>query len=79
LYRSDQAIEETCTQSGVLAPLLGIIGSIQAVEAMKLIIGTGETLSGRLLLLDAYRMEWHVVAVPRNPRCPVCSATRITS
>ena len=73
LYRSDQDIDESCSQSGVIAPLLGIIGSIQALEAMKLIIGIGETLTGRLLLLDAYRMEWHSVVMKRNPNCPVCA------
>lgn len=73
LYRSDEEIDETCAQTGVLAPLLGVIGSIQAVETMKLIAGIGETLSGRLLLLDAFRMEWHSVTIRKNPRCPVCS------
>jgi adenylyltransferase/sulfurtransferase len=72
LYRSDEEISETCAQTGVLAPLLGIIGSIQALETMKLIVGIGETLSGRLLLLDAFRMEWHSVTIKQNPRCPVC-------
>lgn len=74
LFRSEEEIDETCSQSGVLAPLLGIIGSTQAVETMKLIIGIGEPLQGRLLLLDAYRMEWHSVVLKKNPRCPVCAA-----
>lgn len=73
LYRSDQDVAERCSQTGVVAPLLGIIGSIQAVEAMKLIIGVGETLTGRLLLLDALRMDWQTVTIPKNPRCPVCA------
>jgi adenylyltransferase/sulfurtransferase len=73
LYRSDEDIDETCAQTGVLAPLLGIIGSIQALETIKLVVGMGETLTGRLLLLDAFRMEWHSVTIKRNPRCPVCS------
>lgn len=73
LYRSDEDVAETCAQSGVLAPLLGIIGSVQAVEALKLIVGVGETLTGRLLLLDALRMEWQTVTIPKNPRCPVCA------
>jgi adenylyltransferase/sulfurtransferase len=72
LYRSEQEIEESCSESGVLAPLLGIIGSIQALETLKLIIGVGQTLTGRLLLLDARAMEWHCVDLPRNPLCPVC-------
>ena len=73
LYRSEPVPEDSCVQSGVLAPLVGIIGSIQAVETMKLLIGIGETLSGRLLLLDAASLEWHCVTVGRNPACPVCS------
>lgn len=76
LYRSDREVEESCTQTGVLAPLVGIIGSIQAVEAIKLIVGIGETLTGRLLLLDARTMEWHCVALKKNPRCPVCATVR---
>ncbi len=74
LYRSEDELAETCAQSGVIAPLLGIVGSMQAVEAMKLIIGIGETLSGRLLLLDALQMEWHSVQIRKNSNCPVCAA-----
>jgi adenylyltransferase/sulfurtransferase len=76
LYRSEQAFNETCCQSGVLAPLLGIIGSIQATETLKLLIGIGETLTGRLLLLDAVNLEWQCVTVEKNPQCPVCSQAR---
>ena len=72
LYRSEQETGESCAQSGVLAPLLGIIGSLQAVEAIKLIVGIGETVTGRVLFLDAYNLEWHSVTVQKNPQCPVC-------
>ena len=72
LYTEDAATDETCAANGVLAPLLGIIGSVQAVEAMKLIMGLGNTLQGRLLLLDALRMEWHTAALPKDPECPAC-------
>mgnify|MGYP001061733779 CR=1 FL=1 len=58
---------------GVFAPLVGIVGSTQAAEALKLIAGVGESLAGRLLLLDALTMEWRDVRVPRDPECPVCS------
>ncbi|MCC8998553.1 MAG: ThiF family adenylyltransferase, partial [Candidatus Contendobacter sp.] len=58
--------------TGVLAPVVGMIGSIQAVEAIKVLTGIGETLDGRLLLLDALRMEWRTMKVRRNPACPVC-------
>lgn len=73
LYRNTDVVAETCAQSGVLAPLLGVIGSVQAVETLKLLIGIGETLRGRLLLLDALRMEWQSVTLPKNPHCPVCA------
>lgn len=74
LYRSDEEITESCSQTGVIAPLLGIIGSIQAMETLKLIIGIGETLTGRLLLLDARTLEWHEIKIRKNPNCPVCAA-----
>jgi len=78
LYRSDQELNETCSQTGVLAPLLGIIGSIQAIETLKLLIGIGETLAGRLLLLDARTLEWQTVSIKKNPRCPVCAINEDT-
>ena len=78
LYGEDAAVEETCTANGVMAPLLGIIGSIQAAEAMKLIMGIGETLTGKLLLLDVLRMEWHVARLRKDPDCPVCSDRKNT-
>ena len=72
LYGEGENTDETCTANGVISPLLGIIGSIQAIETMKLIMGIGETLKGKLLLFDAMSMEWHQAALPRDPRCPVC-------
>ena len=72
LYHEDAATEETCTANGVIAPLLGIVGSMQAAEAMKLIMGIGKTLTGRLLLLDLMTMEFHNTRLPRDPSCPVC-------
>lgn len=73
LYSDDVAAQETCTANGVIAPLLGIIGSIQANETMKLIMGIGETLQGRLLLLDALYMEWNQAILKKDPDCPVCN------
>ncbi len=61
-----------CAEAGVLGILPGIVGTIQATEAIKLILGRGETLAGRLLLLDALRMEFREVAVRRDPECPAC-------
>ena len=72
LYRDAAMNPETCAQTGVLAPVVGVIGSIQAVEAIKVLTGLGETLEGRLLLLDAARMEWRTMKVRRDPACPVC-------
>ncbi len=62
-----------CAEAGVLGVLPGIIGSIQAVEAIKLVLGIGKTLSGRLLLYDALDQEFGAVNLRRNPRCPACS------
>jgi molybdopterin/thiamine biosynthesis adenylyltransferase len=66
-----------CSTMGVLAPLVGIIGSMQAAEALKLLAGMGTALIGRLLMLDARAMEWTELAVERDPRCPVCAALRV--
>jgi adenylyltransferase/sulfurtransferase len=72
LYPHDTLPAETCSQTGVLAPLVGIIGSIQALETMKLIMQVGETLTGHLLILDALTMEWLRVKLRQNPNCPTC-------
>jgi molybdopterin/thiamine biosynthesis adenylyltransferase len=74
LYPNQGAVEETCARNGVLAPVVGIVGSIQATEAIKVLVGLGEPLFGRLLLLDALRMEWRSVRLPADPACPVCGA-----
>ena len=58
---------------GVFAPLVGIIGSIQAAEALKLICQVGQPLEGRLLMLDGRAMEWSQINLVRNPTCGVCS------
>ncbi|MDX1606533.1 MAG: molybdopterin-synthase adenylyltransferase MoeB [Candidatus Competibacterales bacterium] len=73
LYRSEEETAETCAQSGVLSPLLGVIGSLQAVEAIKQVLGIGDGPVGRLLLFDALRLEWQAVDLPKNPQCPVCA------
>jgi len=73
LYGSEAEVEQTCTANGVISPLLGIVGSIQACEAMKIIMNLGETLVGRLLLLDVMHMEWHTAKLNKDPKCPVCS------
>ena len=73
LFGEGDELEETrCATMGVFAPLVGIVGSTQAAEALKLIAGVGESLAGRLLLVDALAMQWRELRVPRDPACPVC-------
>jgi molybdopterin/thiamine biosynthesis adenylyltransferase len=62
-----------CATMGVFAPLVGIIGSVQAAEALKLLAGTGTSLAGRLQMLDARTMEWSEIRVQRSTDCPVCA------
>ncbi len=76
LYSDASAEGEACSQVGVLAPLLGIIGSIQATETIKLIAGVGEPMVGRVLMLDAFTMEWRALKLRRDPGCPVCGLER---
>ncbi len=76
LYRDEGELTETCTQSGVFTPVVGIIGSLQATEALKLLLGLGEALTGRLLLLDAETMQIRTIRLPRDPKCPVCARHR---
>ena len=74
LYPEDGEIEEVqCSTMGVFAPLTGVAGSLQAMEAVKLLTSAGETLSGRLLLLDAKCSEWRTVRVKKDPACAVCA------
>lgn len=72
LYQDNGELQQTCSEIGVLSPLLGIIGSVQAVETLKLIVGIGETLAGRLLILDALSMTWQEIKLRQDPNCPIC-------
>jgi len=72
LYSSDGEELQNCATNGVIAPITGIIGSIQAMEAMKLIMGIGETLTGRLLLIDGLTMEINTMRLRKNAKCPTC-------
>lgn len=73
LFGEGDELEETrCATMGVFAPLVGIVGSTQAAEALKLLAGAGESLAGRLLVVDALAMQWRELRVPRDPACPVC-------
>jgi molybdopterin/thiamine biosynthesis adenylyltransferase len=73
LFAPDAAYEDVaCATMGVFAPLVGIVGSVQAAEALKLLAATGRSLAGRLLMLDARSMQWDEIAVARLPGCAVC-------
>ena len=75
LFDPEAEFEEIqCATLGVLAPLVGIVGSMQAAEALKLIVGTGRSLAGRLLLLDARTMEFSRMHTAKNPECQVCGS-----
>jgi bacteriocin biosynthesis cyclodehydratase domain-containing protein len=77
LFAEDaQASEERCATMGVFAPLVGIVGAMQAAEALKLLAGVGSSLAGRLQMLDARAMEWSEIRLARQPGCPVCGAAR---
>lgn len=75
IFPPDANFEEArCSTMGVFAPLVGIIGSMQAAEALKLLSGAGESIAGRLLMLDGRSMEWNDIRLPRNTSCPVCGS-----
>ena len=75
---ADDVEEERCAVMGVFAPLTGIIGAMQAAEALKLIAGAGEVVLGRLWLLDGLSMEWRSVNFGRDPQCPVCAPVSVS-
>ncbi len=72
LYSSDGEELQNCATNGVIAPITGIVGSIQALEALKIIMAIGKPLTGRLLLLDGLTMEWNMMKLTKNPSCPTC-------
>ncbi|WLI89264.1 molybdopterin-synthase adenylyltransferase MoeB [Massilia sp. R2A-15] len=75
LFPEDGGFEDVaCSSMGVFAPLVGVIGAMQAAEALKLLLGIGPGLAGRLLLLDGRAMEWTSIGIARNPDCPTCGA-----
>jgi molybdopterin-synthase adenylyltransferase len=75
LFGEGDDFEETrCATMGVFAPLVGIIGATQAAEALKLLAPAGESLAGRLLMLDALAMQWREVRVLKDPKCAICGA-----
>ena len=73
IFPPEATFEEVrCATMGVFAPLVGIIGTVQAAEALKLLAGVGSSLASRLQMLDARAMEWTEIRMARNPACPVC-------
>jgi molybdopterin/thiamine biosynthesis adenylyltransferase len=76
LYTDDASDSHlSCSESGVLSPLVGVIGSVQALEAIKYLSGFGDVLLGQLLIFDGKTMEWRKLKVPRDPACPVCGVS----
>jgi adenylyltransferase/sulfurtransferase len=76
LYRDTGSEDgDVCSQFGVLAPAAGMIGTIQAVETLKLLLDTGSTLTGRVLMVDALNMEFRKLTLRKDPGCPVCGPT----
>lgn len=72
LYKDENEPPARCSETGVLAPLVGVIGSMQAMEVMKLLAGFGEPLLGRLLVMDGATMELRTLRLRKDPACPVC-------
>ena len=72
LYKEAEEPDQTCTDNGVLAPIVGVIGSVQALEAIKVLLDLGEPLCGRLLIFDGLYHEWRSLKLNRDPACPVC-------
>jgi adenylyltransferase/sulfurtransferase len=73
LYKHEDYPAEQCREMGVFTPVVGIIGTVQANEALKILAGFGDTLHGRLLLLDAARMDWMSIKLAQRADCPICA------
>lgn len=78
LYKDEGEEELRCAENGVLAPITGMLGSMQAIEAIKTLIGIGTNLSGKLLLVDGLQMDIRILKLKRDPQCPVCSQSQST-
>ena len=75
LYTHAYGNEESCELEGVLGPVVGVIGTLQAVQTLLILAGQGEEMVNRLLLFDALAMQWQSVTLPKNPKCPICGKT----
>jgi adenylyltransferase/sulfurtransferase len=74
LYQDTGEENTRCSENGVLAPVVGILGSLQALEAIKVLLDLGETLAGKLQVFDAMRMEWRTMNLHKDPNCPACKS-----
>ena len=73
LYPADSDFEETkCAELGVLSPLVGLVGTIQAIEALKILMKIGDPMVGKLLLINGLSAEWKVLKLPKDPACAAC-------
>jgi adenylyltransferase/sulfurtransferase len=72
LYKESEEPDQTCTDNGIVSPIVGVIGSLQALEAIKVLLDLGEPLCGRLLIFDGLYHEWRSLKLTRDPACPVC-------
>lgn len=73
LYKDEGELDTSCSSNGVLSPVVGIIGSIQATETIKVLLNMGESLDGKLLMLDALHMEFRTLKLKKDPKCPTCN------
>lgn len=76
LYQNAAELPQNCSENGVLGSVAGMLGCIQATEVIKVLLDFGDTLDGRLLLIDARAMEWQIVRLRKDPECPVCGKAR---
>ncbi len=76
LYHEDDSDDSSCATNGVMSPLVGIIGAVQAMETIKVLAAIGRPLTGRLLLLDATTMQWREMRLQQDPNCPACAPYR---
>jgi len=72
LYKEAFENTETCAMEGVLSPVVGVIGTMQALQALLILIGKSDNVKGKLLLFDGLNMEWQTVKIPKNPSCKIC-------
>jgi adenylyltransferase/sulfurtransferase len=72
LYREGEEPDQTCAENGILSPVVGALGTLQALEAIKIHLQLGNPLVGRLVLFDGLAHEWRTLSLPRDPACPVC-------